>query len=182
MGALHQAIGEFAVAFENISHQQLRCIEVLLESAGLRDQRVMQILFADYTSEPMRVMLQSLIGQLRPPDASEKTILKNLFVRHQKLISRRNEVMHGTWMMGYGNEQTTDWGTAFGWKLGKNKKGARVKGFNYRVEDFNELWQEAKELAKAFFRLWGCYSGGFDVKKNFEVADDATVAAPNSRV
>ena len=180
VGALHQAIGEFAVAFEGISHQQLRCIEVLLESAGLRDERVIQILFADYTSEPMRAMLQSLIGQLRPPDESEQAILNNLFVRHQKLISRRNEVMHGTWMIGYGNQQTTDWGTAFGWKLGKNKKGARVKGFNYRVEDFNKLTQEATELFKAFFRLWGCYSGGFDVGQNFDVADDGTVSAPNT--
>lgn len=182
VGALHQAIGEFAVAFENISHQQLRCIEVLLKSAGLRNERVMQILFANYTSEPMRVMLQSLIGQLSPPDASEQAIVRNLLGRHQKLISRRNEVMRGTWMIGYGNEQTTDWGTAFGWKLGKNQKGASVKGFKYRVEDFNELTQEANELVKAFFRLFGCYSGGFEVKKNFDVDDDGTVSAPNTSV
>ena len=180
--ALHQAIGEFAVAFENISHQQLRCIEVLLKSAGLRNERVMQILFAGYTSEPMRVMLQSLIGQLRTPDASEQAIVKNMFVRHQKLISRRNEVMHSTWMIGYGNVQTTDWGTAVGWKLGKNKTGSRVKGFEYRVEDFDELTQEAKELANAFFRLWGCYSGGFNVSQNFDVDDDGTVAAPEKHI
>lgn len=180
--ALHQAIGEFAVAFEGISHQQFRCIEVLLESAGLRDESVMQILFADYTSEPMRVMLQSLIGQLRPHDEREQAVLKNLFVRHQKLISRRNEVMHGTWMIGYGNPQTTDWGTAFGWKLGKNRKGARVKGLEYRVEDFNELTQEANELFKAFFRLWGCYSYGYDVAQNFDTADDGTVSAPDTGI
>lgn len=179
---LHQAIGEFAVAFENISHQQLRCIEVLLKTAGLRDERVFQILFANYTSEPMRVMLQSLIGQLRPPDASEQAIVKNLFARHQRLISRRNEVMHGTWMIGYGNDQTADWGTAVGWKLGKNKSGASVKGFKYRVEDFDELTQEANELVKAFFRLFGCYSGGFEVRKNFDVDEDGTASAPNTAV
>jgi hypothetical protein len=178
VGALHRAIGEFAVAFETISHQQYRCIEVLLKGAGLRDERVVQILFADYTSEPMRAMLQSLIGQLRPTNASEQAIVKNLLVRHQKLISRRNEVMHGTWMIGQGSAQTTDWGTAFGWKLGKNKKGASVKGFEYRVEDFNEMTREANELVRAFFRLYGCYSGKFDVAKNFDVDDDGAVAAP----
>lgn len=130
----------------------------------------------------MRTMLQSLVGQLRPPDVDEQVIVNNMFARHQKLISRRNEVMHGTWMIGHGDVQTTDWGTAFGWKLGKNKTGSSVKGFEYRVEDFDELTHEAKELANAFFRLYGCYSGKFNVKQNFNVDDDGTVAAPEKQI
>ena len=180
IGALYRAIGEFAVAFEGISHQQWRCINFLLKGAGLRDERVTQILLAGQTSEPIRALLQSLIGQLRPDDADERAIVKNLFDRHQKLISRRNEVMHGTWMIGYGNAQTTDWGTAYGWKLGKNKEGAKVRGFEYRVEDFNELTKEAKALANAFFRLWGCFDGRFNVKQNFDVAPDGTVSSPET--
>lgn len=180
VGALHQSIGEFAVAFENISHQQFRCIELLLKNSGLRDERVIQILFADYTSEPMRTMLQSLIGQTRQMDKTEQAIVKSLFSRHQKLISRRNEVMHSTWMIGYANQYTADVGAAFGWKLGKNRKGANVKGFKYRVEDFNELTNEAIKLANAFFRLYGCYSSGFEVSQNFDVDDNGTVVAPNT--
>ncbi len=179
MRALHQAIGEFAVEFETVTHQEWRCVNALLEHVGLHDQGVAQVLFADYTSEPMRAMLQSLIGEVRKPDAAEAAIVKNLLDRHQKLISRRNEVMHGTWLIGWGNEEKTDWGTAVGWKLGKNKQGAKVKGFRYRVEDFNELTGNANALSKAFSRLAGCYSGGFEVEKNFDVADDGTVSAPN---
>ena len=108
MKELHRAIGEFAVAFESVTHQEWRCILWLLESAGLKDNQIVQILVADYTAELMRVMLQSLIGHIRPENPAEKAIVKNLLVRHQKLISRRNDVLHGTWFIGYGNEETTD--------------------------------------------------------------------------
>lgn len=178
MRALHQAIGEFVVAFEAITQQQWICSLWLLASAGLNDQQIVQILLADKTAEPMRVMLQSLIGHMRPPNADEEAIVKNLIDRHQKLITARNGVMHSTWMIGYGNEQTTDWGTAVGSKLGKNKKGANVKGFNYRVEDFEKLTAEAKALGETFSRLSGCFTGGHAVEKNFDVADDGRVSVP----
>ena len=180
VNALHQAIGEFAVAFENVSHQQFRCVEVLLNSVGLRDQHVIQVLLAGYTAEPMRVLLQSLIGELRKMDDAEQSIIKNLISRHQKLISRRNEVMHSTWMIGYSNEYSEDAGTAIGWKLGKNRKGANLKGFKYRAEDFESLTDEANRLASAFFRMYGCYSGGFDVCQNFDVDEDGNAMAPNT--
>ncbi|MCH7821787.1 MAG: hypothetical protein IIA07_07195 [Proteobacteria bacterium] len=175
---LHRAIGEFVVEFEAITHQQWRCILWLLASAGLKDQDIVHILLADYTAEPMRVMLQSLIGHMRPTNADEEAIVKNLLDRHQKLISRRNDVIHGTWVIGYGNDQTTDWGTALGLKFSKNKKGANVKEFQYRVEDFEELRDEANALGQAFSRLSGCFTGGNAVEKNFDVADDGTVSVP----
>ncbi len=179
MKELHGAIGEFAVAFESVTHQEWRCILWLLESAGLKDKQIVQILVADYTAELMRVMLQSLIGHIRPENPAEKAIVKNLLVRHQKLISRRNDVLHGTWFIGYGNEETTDWSTAVGFKLGKDKKGAKHKTFEYKVEDFEEMIKEAKDLTVALDRLTGCFTTGRDVENNFEVDDDGQVSVPS---
>ena len=175
---LHRAIGEFVVAFETVTHHEWRCILWLLAGAGLKDQQIVQILLAGYTAEPMRVMLQSLIGHIRPENAAEKAIVKNLLVRHQKLISRRNEVLHGTWFIGYGNEETTDWSTAVGFKLDKDRKGAKSKTFEYKVEDFEEMTREAMDLTVALDRLTGCYTMGSDVEKNFEVDDDGRVTVP----
>ena len=85
-------------------------------------QQIVQILLAGYTAEPLRQMLQSLIGQMRPDNPAEDAIVKDLLNRHQKLCSRRNDVPYGTWIIGYGNEGTTDWSTAIGFKLGKDGK------------------------------------------------------------
>ena len=160
MKDLHRAIGEFAVAFESVTHQEWRCILWLLDGAGLKDQQIVQILLAGYTAEPMRAMFQSLIGHIRPENAAEEAIVKDLLDRHQKLISRRNDVLHGTWFIGYGGEETNDWSVALGWKLGKNKKGAKNKMFEYKVEDFEEMIVEAMDLTAAFHRLAGCFTTG----------------------
>ena len=177
MKDLHRAIGEFAVAFESVTHQEWRCISWLLASAGLKDQQIVQILLAGYTAGRMRQMLQSLIGQIRPDNPAEKGIVKDLLDRHQKLISRRNDVLHGTWFIGYGNEETTDWSTAIGFKLSKDKKGAKHKTLKYKVEDFEEMIKEAEDLTVALHRLTGCFTGGHAVEKNFEV-NDGRVSVP----
>ncbi len=178
MKDLHRAIGEFAVAFESITHQEWNCILWLLAAAGLQDQQIVQILLADYTAERMRAMLQSLIGHMRPENAAEKAIVKNLLDRHQKLISRRNDVLHGTWFIGYGNEETTDWSTAVGFKLSKDKKGAKHKTFEYKVEDFDEMTKEAMDLTAALHRLTGCFTMGRDVEKNFDIDHDGRISSP----
>jgi hypothetical protein len=113
-----------------------------------------------------------------PENATEEAIVKDLLNRHQRLITRRNDVLHGTWLIGYGNEETTDWGTAVGWKPGKNKKGGKLKTFKYKVEDFEELTQEANALASALSKLTGCFTSDSDVEKNFEVDDDGRVSVP----
>lgn len=182
MDELHRAIGEFVVAFETITHQQYSCILWLLASAGLNDQQIVQILLSGKNAEPLRQLLQSLLGHMRPSNVAEEAIVKNILDRHKSLIERRNEVVHGTWHIGWGNEHTTDWGEAAGFKLGKDKDGAKVKGFKYRVEDFEELAREAKELAKAYFRLSGCFTGCHAVERNFDVDDDGNVSAPNTVV
>jgi aldehyde:ferredoxin oxidoreductase len=124
----------------------------------------------------MRAMLQSLISHLRPENATEKAVVKNLLDRHQKLISRRNDVLHGTWFIGYGNEETTDWSTAVGFKLGKDRKGAKHKTFEYNVENFEEMIKEAEDLTAALDRLTGCFTAGSDVEKNFNADNDGRVS------
>ena len=181
MKELHRAIGEFAVAFESVTHQEWRCISWLLYSAGLKDQQIVQILLAGYTAGRMRAMLQSLIGHIRPENNAEEAIVKDLLDRHQRLISRRNDVLHGTWFIGYGNEETTDWSTAIGFKLGKDGKGAKNKTFQYKVEDFEEMIGEAESLTVALDRLTGCFTGGHAVEKNLKVDDAGRVSVRSQR-
>ncbi len=176
MKELYRGIGEFAVAFELVSHAERSCIVWLLASAGLRDQNIVQILLANRTAEPLRTLLQSLIGHMRPPNPDEEKIVKNILDRHKRLIERRNEVLHGTWFIGYGNEDTTDWSTAHGVKVGKNKGGVKTTPLNYSAAEFDVLTQEANELTKLINRLDGCFLHGRAVEKNFEISDDGGVS------
>jgi len=167
---IYSAIGEFAVAFESITHEEMRCILWLLTNLGLKDQNVIQILLVGHSAESMRVLLQSLISQVRPKNPEEEEIISDVLDRHQKLISERNDILHGHWYIGWGNEETTDWRTARGFKLGKNKSGPTLKTLEYEIEGFKQLTAEAKTLASCIYTFSGCFAcNDLDLVKQFHM-------------
>ena len=74
-----------------------------------------------------------------------------------------------------GNEQTTDWSVATGYKLDRKKEGANVKAFSFKVDDFEALTIEANALNQLFRRLSGCFNFDHAVEKNFAFDDDGKV-------
>ena len=177
---LYRAIGEFAVAFEYMNDAVWNCVMWLLQCAGLKDQSITQILLAKHTADPLRDLLKSLIGHMRPPNPEEEKIIADLFKRHLKLTQKRNDYLHGTWFIGWGNEQTTDWSVAHGHKRDRNSQGANIKAFEFTATDFDALVREANALGDSFRRLTGCFTGPHSVEKNFDVARDGTVCAPSA--
>ena len=178
--ALHQAIGEFVVTFESICHAIQTCIIFVLNNAGLTNQRVSQIILAGMTAEPLRTLFESLVGELVLLNDAERRIVKDSLNRFQALAQARNDIVHSTWFIGWGNESTTDFSEASGHKYHKDKSGAVIKSFRRREEDFAALTLEAKALAHIFQRLNGCLTGPFSVEKNFIVSSDGRVSVPPS--
>ena len=175
MKELHRAIGEFAVAFEQMNGEIWACIMWQLQAAGLKDQSIAQILLAKQTADPLRELLKSLIGHMRPANPAEEKIIKNLFARHLTITKERNDYLHGIWHIGWGNEQTVDWSVATGYKLDRKKEGTNVKVFSFKVDDFETLTIEANALNQLFRRLSGCFTGPFAVEKNLAFDDDGKV-------
>ena len=178
MDALYRAIGEFVVKFEHACFGVQLCIVFLLDRAGLRDQRVTQILLAGVTAEPLRALFQSLVAQTQTLNDREKKMVENALNRLQRLTFERNDIVHSTWFVGAGNDTTTDFSEAIGMKYHKNKEGAAPKSFNRTASDFEMLTAEADELAQVFLRLNGCFVGGFSVERNFVLSADGRVSIP----
>lgn len=175
---LYQAIGEFVVKFGFACDSVQTCIVFILNNAGLTDQRISQILLAGLTAEPLRMLFDSLVGQTQMLNDKEREIIRNVLNRFQKLIEERNDILHSTWFIGYGNRETTDFSKAHGMKYHKNSKGAVVKSPRMTAADFSKLSIEAKSLADIFNRLNACFIGGESVEKNFVVSRDGFVSVP----
>jgi hypothetical protein len=176
--ALYEAIGRFVVEFEQACHEIQICVVFILWKAGLHDQRVSQIVIAGMTAEPLRTLFESLVGQQVPLNEIEKKMVKNAISRFQKLTSDRNDVIHTTWNIGWGDGTYDDFSTASGSKFHKNKDGAAAKSFENKAEDFALLTQEARELHDVFQRLNGCFVAGFSVEKNFVFLPNGLVSVP----
>ena len=176
--ALYEAIGRFVVEFEQAGHAMQVCIMFILWKAGLHDQRLSQIVLAGITAEPLRALFESLVGQQITLNELEQRMIKNATTRFQDLTSARNNVIHATWYIGWGDGLTDDFSTAAGSKHHKNKDGAAPKSFSLKVEDFAALTTEARALKEIFQRLNFCFLGQASIEKNFVLLENGALSVP----
>ncbi len=178
---IHRSMGEFSVTFEQVCHALQTGIVFILDRAGLTNQKISQILLSGITAEPLRALFEALVAETTEFNEKEKLILRNALKRFQELTSARNDIIHGTWFIGWGNESTTDFSSASGMKFHKNKTGAVIKNLAQTAESFQELTDEARSLHAIFSRLYGCILGEFPVEKNFVILEDGNTAVPPNK-
>jgi hypothetical protein len=177
-GELYRAYGEFALKFEHVCYAVHTALVFMLHMEGLKNQQVANVLLVGLTADPLRSMFAALVAETQKLDNQEKKIIDSVLKRFQALTEKRNDVIHGTWFIGWANPSDTDFSVASGLKHHRSNKGASVKSFNFGVEEFQALTQEAEALAAIFQRLRGCFVGGFSVSGNFKVADGGHVSVP----
>lgn len=155
--AIYRAIGEFVVKFEIACFSISLCVQAILERSGLRNQQVTSILLAGITAEPLRALIESLSAETGWLTDEEREELKKLLSRFQKLTAERNDVIHGTWLIDFGNYAThqQNFSKAIGLKYHKNKDGSATKLLEKNVEDLKDLIVQAVELRTGFDRLRG---------------------------
>lgn len=177
-GELYRAYGEFAVKFEHVCHAVHTAMVFMLHMEGLKNQQVAHVLLAGLTADPLRSMFAALVAETQQLDNQEKKIIDSVLKRFQSLTEKRNDVIHGTWFIGWANPSDIDFSVASGLKHHRSNKGASARSFNFGAEEFQVLTQEAEALAAIFQRLHGCFVGGRSVSKNFKVADGGHVSVP----
>jgi len=97
----HRLIGKFTVKFETTMAVAKSAYYMNLQPL---DPEVFEILFKDLTAKNFMDSFQALL-HLKTKDADEELkIIDTFFDLTRKLISARNEVIHGLWMVSYGSE------------------------------------------------------------------------------
>ena len=178
-GQLYEAIGRCAVKFEHVCFSMHQGITLLLSVNGLQNQRLSQVLLADLTAYPLKSILQALIAEivsLPPPD---KSICDKIFIRIQKLIERRNDIVHSTWFVGWASSEDTDFSMVNGHKWARGKQGADLKQATYASADFDAFANECDAVAALVHRLWGCILASRSLANNFVVDGAGNVACPD---
>lgn len=176
---LYASIGKFIVEFEHICFEMQKAILWMLRDQGLKNQQVVDILLAGYTADPLRTLLESLIGELTTTNDKERKIIKNIFSRIQKITEKRNDVAHSTWFIGWGNATTQDFSEASGHKLHKNKQGEARKSFKYKAENFNDLITEAEKLSSLVMRLYLCITYNYNIGEHFKLNEAGEAICSN---
>ena len=143
---LYNAIGRFAVAFEKVTDEIRFCIVDALESNGLSNREMGEVMLADLTADPLRRLLGAAFYIQWPEDVDSQRRVSRLLNRIQELTSDRNTILHGRWDIG-DPFWTDDTSIAEGLKLRSSEKRGLVREWmDYKPDDFNKHTNEAEEI------------------------------------
>lgn len=172
---LYTAVGEFVVKFEHVCRAFRDGITWILESEGLKDQSVGNIIVVGLTAKPLIDRFASLVAHTQDLNSRAQEIVGEILTRARKLIQERNDVIHATWFIGWASPTQTEFSTASGYKLVRRGNLVAPENLTIRVEDLERLTHEAESLNQLVMRLSGCLLYGYDIVKNFSVDSDGKV-------
>ncbi|HQU16819.1 MAG: hypothetical protein B7Z66_14235 [Chromatiales bacterium 21-64-14] len=163
--ALYQAVGRFAVEFEHVCFAMRHIAMNLLHAQGLKNSKVLNIIFAELTAEPLRSLTAALIAETCQLSSQDEKIVSKVLADVQTLTRDRNDVLHSTWFIGWYGTETGDFGQAPGIKPKRSKKGDASLDRTWRIDEFDVLTKRATSLSDHLRRINACLAGGF--KRNF---------------
>jgi len=133
-------------------------------------------LLSHYTAEPLRSLLQSLIGQTIVKDKKEQIICSKIFTQVQKLITNRNDLIHSKWYFyGLQKEEEEQKVIAFGVRLHANSSGAAKKNINLEKSKIEEHIKQCKEAGIMISLLMRCVMGMRSLKDCFAIENKQLV-------
>lgn len=176
--ALYSAFGRFAVNFELVCFALRQGIFWMLNSGGLRKERLADILLTDLTAKPLQNIYRSMASEIQELSNNDRRVIKNIFKRIDDLIEKRNDIIHATWFIEWASPKDTDFSEARGIKPDRDKKGGKIKLFRFKIKDFNELSKEAFVLLQLISNLSVCLTSNFKIEKNFEFNENKDVILP----
>ncbi len=177
---VYQAIGKCSVKFEHVTFTMQQAITFLLHKGGLKNQRLANVILADLTANPLKSIFQAMIPESSELSQEESNICDKIFFRTQKLIERRNDIIHSTWFVGWANPDDTDFSEVTGAKRARGKQGAVFKSLKHTAADFEAFARECDEVAELLHRLLACLIYDFKIIKNFVVSADGSVSTLSS--
>ncbi len=133
-------LGRFVVKFEHVVFAMANTITFILQKNGLKSQQLAHIMLAELTADPIKGMLQAILGQSVQLEDAEKKIVKEIFKRVQALIERRNLIVHSFTVVGAGQAASDSIADSF--KLSRGSAGSSTKEHQGSAAKFRELCDE----------------------------------------
>jgi hypothetical protein len=172
--ATHAALGRYIEAFEQIvmwlrvGCSQLTCLTTRAP-LNVKQQLLMNVVFNHrcMTADNLASIYRALVGQIindkdmtRFDGAEIKTIEKVLTQFHndfQEAVNKRNDYIHGTWFIGYGNAASEDWSN-IGYLRGKaTKEGVKYIEGPKTADDIDAMTKECQRLSNYIHLFQGVF-------------------------
>jgi hypothetical protein len=158
---LYRAYGRFAVEFEQMCRSLKEGIMFTLTTDGLKNQDLVRVLLADQTASPLIAKFKAFVSIVYKDNLAEAKCVDKIFKACISINEQRNEIIHGTWFIGWANEEQTEFNVADGMKDKITKNGVEQIPLSHSAESFDELTEKVKIVADLINRLSHCIVFGF---------------------
>lgn len=168
----YAAIGRFVQEFAHACWAlQSLILSTLQVRGGLKDQQMGFILLGNkaMTANTLIDIAQHLVGHIS--GGQREPIFRDIAKRFRDLNDFRNSLLHGITFVGWGNEQTADWGKFGAFKIASSATGHYVEELPKSADDLEPQALEAREITKPVSRYTGCITGNFTPGNNFILVD-----------
>ena len=166
---LYAKIGKIVVLSEHLNHAMfINCVLHLGIKENLSEDYSHTLLTGN-NLENMRRRWEALMKLAFKDDASIIEAINHISKRLDNLITRRNNVVHNLWFIGWGNESTESYEVANGQKKKLNIGSKGTGGVEYSnkdSKDFDEIINKIQELTALILRFTGIFLG-HEFSKNF---------------
>jgi hypothetical protein len=159
---------------------------LMLLSNNPKHQRLLNIVFHHHsmTSGPLISILRSIIaeivtdpdyGVIAPERDAVLAIIKYIATEYEKLASIRNNLLHGTWHIGWAHPDDQDFSELRIHKFKSTSRGFESQELPKSADELNSITKECDEIEHLIRSLWGCLimpngtlDGGCLVTKKFQ--------------
>jgi hypothetical protein len=169
---LYAGLGEFVAQFEQLIFA-MRYILPMAFGGGRETNGLIAPAYAELTADPLRRVFGSTMAiaiDQSALSAEEKavghTVLRSITKRIQTLTEKRNEIVHGTWFIGWASAEQSDFSTASGFKPKNTKEGVAHTNISRTREGFDDLIMDCLEASCLVKRMMVLFHGS-SFSKNF---------------
>jgi hypothetical protein len=169
----YAALGRFIVMFEWLCHEVKTCIVEAEGNFNHPGTQIQQLAFAQLEELPAGRLIgrfNEALTYLCANSPEELEILDSIAKRLKVLKDKRNNIVHGAWLVGFGDG---DFSKASSRKFKRGENAPEFKPLELQAQDFDGLEAEARELADMIMIIGGCL-GFFDPFAKYFRKEDAT--------
>jgi hypothetical protein len=177
-GELYEGLGRFVEGFELLVDAMRTELLFTWNREGLiQTQGLYRTALAELTAYPIKgvfVATMAELAELTITDSAEHQhvdkVLKYINLHYGEMVEVRNEIVHGTWRIGWASEKDLDFSVADGVKPTNTKSGVAHRDISRSKEDFYQLVDECNMLKCVVQRLGGTLRHNRSITANFPMS------------
>lgn len=146
-------LGRFVNKFELMIFQLRNGIRNNAGFQNMRQQKISNIFFAELSAHSLVKIYKSIVLLDTDLDKFTTALLSSLHNRTQNLITKRNEIVHGTYFIGWASQDDVEFSTSPGFKNMNTKDGGVMRQLELNKENIEILINECDFLSDFYIRF-----------------------------